>query len=377
MTGPADVHRRLEAIGARPTDARAFAAAAARGWAEWAEPIALDLAAALARAGHVAVGRDRTLVAGDFGAISRVAGPQAQFAEWLGARRPYPAVPDAPSPLTCGPHSLQFGHKTYVVAIVNRTPDSFSDGTGSVPPVDRAASAAWAAYRAGADIVDLGAESSEERDHGGITADLEAERLLPLLSELRDLPALISVDCRHASVVERALALRPVLINDVDALADPGLRVTAARSGAPVVLMHDGAIPPGEDPVRVVAGRLLAAVARAMEAGVAAAQIIVDAGFGFGTTLEEDLTVTARLAELRALGRPLLHAPSRKRTIGRVLAFPDTIPERVPGTAAAVAVGIARGADLIRVHDVAEMARVARMTDALVRGAAWGDIVAP
>jgi dihydropteroate synthase len=142
-----------------------------------------------------------------------------------------------------------------------------------------------------------------------------------------------------------------------------------ARHGCPVVVMHSQAgTEYGSDLMEGIAAFLAAAIDRAVAAGVAREQIIVDAGFGFGKTIAHDLEHTRRLGELRRLGRPILHAPSRKRTIGRVLGFPATIPERLPGTAAAVALGIAAGADLVRVHDVLEMARVARMADAIVRG---------
>ena len=374
LTGPADAARRLEAIGAgRPS--QRFLAAASLGFLEWPGRRPAPAAEALDRAGGLVTAPDRTLLAGDVPALAEAAAAQApDLARWLRAQA---VPPSGPPPLRCGPFLLHFGLKTYIVAIVNRTPDSFSDGRGSVPPVEEAVAAAWAGYAAGADIVDVGAESSEERDGGTLAPQREAERLLPVLHALRDLPALVSVDSRRGSVARAALAVRPVICNDVEALADPELATAAAEAGAPVVLMHSGPIPPGQDALPTIAGRLEARLRQACALGIPARQVILDPGFGFGTTLDEDLLVTRRLGELRALGRPLLHAPSRKRTIGRVLSFPDTIPERLPGTAAAVAIGIAAGADLIRVHDVLEMARVARMTDALVRGPAWRDLTAP
>lgn len=374
------MHRRLRAIGAGLQGAAAFAATASRGWAEWAEPVGAEVAARLTLDGRtaVAVGRDRTLLAGDHVAMASAARAlNPGLADWLAGLDPCADPSGAPAPLVCGPHRLHFGHKTYIVGIVNRTPDSFSDGTGTVPPAEQVVAAAWSAYRSGADIVDLGAESTEEREHGGLDPGREAERLLPVLAALRDLPALISIDCRHASVARQALALHPVVLNDVDALAEPEFRGAAAESAAPVVLMHAGEIPPGLDPWAVVAVRLRVAVARAVAAGVPREQIILDAGFGFGTTPEQDLEVTSHLGALKALGRPLMHAPSRKRTIGRILAFPETIAERVHGTGALVAIGIASGADLVRVHDLPAMAWVARVADACARGPSWHDIVAP
>jgi dihydropteroate synthase len=378
VTGPADVVRRLRAVGAGAEPAGPFAAAAAHGWAEWPEVLAPDVLRRLCWVGLAVAGRDRTLLAGDLRRMGEAVGDvHPRLGAWLRAAGPYAGPPGAPPPLRWGRFRLDFGLKTYVVAIVNRTPDSFSDGRGVVPDVEECVRAAWAAVDAGADIVDVGAESSEERDRGGLPPEVEAERLLPVLAGLRDLPALVSIDCRRGAVARRALEILPVALNDVDALADPELADVAAEAAVPVVLMHSGEVPPGEDPVAVVRRRLQAAVERALRAGVRPEQVVLDAGFGFGTTVEQDLEVTRRLGELRQLGRPLLHAPSRKRTIGRVLAFPETIPERLPGTAAAVAVGIVAGADLVRVHDVAHMARVARMTDALVRGGFWRDLTAP
>lgn len=259
------------------------------------------------------------------------------------------------------------------MAIVNLTGDSFSDDSGRAPTPVEAAALARRAVAAGADLVDLGAESSEVREHGAADPEEEAGRVLAVLDLLRDLPAPISVDTRHGGVARRALSHGATLINDVSAGRDPALLAAVAERGAALVVMHDQAEPGYRDLVGEVLAFLGAAVERAVSAGVPRRQVVVDAGFGFAKTVHHDLELTRRLAELRALGRPILHAPSRKRTIGRVLGFPDTIPERLPGTAAAVALGIAAGADLVRVHDVVEMVRVARMADAIVRGSYDGE----
>lgn len=306
-----------------------------------------------------------------------VDGLEVDLAAWLRSAGPYPAVPGAPPPIRCGAHVLSFGIKTYVVAILNRTPDSFSEERPDVPTVEELVARAWAAYRAGADIVDIGAESSEERDRRGLPAEKEAERLLPVLEALTDLPVILSIDTRRGSVARAALRLGPAIINDVSAGADPELLAAAANAGVPMVLMHAGGIAPGTDLMTTLTARLGLALSRAVARGLPTEQAILDAGFGFGTTIDQDLEVTRRLGKLRGLGRPLMHAPSRKRTIGGVLAFPDSIPERLPGTAALVAAGIGAGADLIRVHDVAAMARVARMSDAVWRGQGWRAVVAP
>jgi len=361
-------------VGARPGDPAAFVRAAAQGWAEWAE--VLPRRPALPNL--VALGGDRTLCAGDLSALAEsVREAHPRLAAWLRGLRPYPAARGVAPPIRCGKHALHFGVKTYIVAIVNRTPASFSEHRAALPTVDQTVEAAWAAYRAGADIVDIGAESTEEREQGGIPPAVEAERLLPVIAALADLPAVLSVDTRRGSVAHRLLALRPLILNDVDALADPELAAAAAAAGVPVVLMHARPIPGGADAPSTIAERLGQALELATALGVAAEQCILDAGFGFGTTLDQDLEATRRLRELRRLGRPLLHAPSRKRTIGRVLSYPETIPERLPGTAAAVVAGIAAGCDLVRVHDVLPMARAARMADAIYRGGTWRDLTAP
>jgi dihydropteroate synthase len=306
-------------------------------------------------------------------ALVRALAP-TELATALAALPPAQDPPGVPPPVHAGPYTLPFGRKTYVVAIVNVTPDSFSEELGRVPGAEETEARVRRAVAEGADIVDIGAESSEARDRGGEAAAEEIRRLLPVLERIGDLPVPISVDTRRASVADAVLRAGAHIINDVDALADPGMTEVAARHGCPIVVMHSqaGTDYPG-DLMDAIAGFLEAAVARAVAAGVAREQVIVDAGFGFGKTIAQDLEHTRRLGELRRLGRPILHAPSRKRTIGRVLGFPASIPERLPGTAAAVALGIAAGADLVRVHDVLEMARVARMADAIVRGWEGGE----
>jgi dihydropteroate synthase len=149
---------------------------------------------------------------------------------------------------------------------------------------------------------------------------------------------------------------------------DPDMKRVAADAGVPIVLMHSQDSTIYRDPLTDVIRWFYEALDEAVAAGVAETQIILDAGFGFGKSVQQDLLLTRRLRELTSFGRPILHAPSRKRTIGRVLGYPDTVEERIFGTAATVSVGIANGADLVRVHDVLDMARCCKMTDALVRG---------
>ncbi len=361
-----------------PARRPAFVPLAARGWAELPLP-ADPPAAAPRRWPGVAVGRDRVLLAGDPPALARLSA--AVGAVWPALAR---ALEDLPAPppssraaLRVGDWHLDLGVKTYVVAIVNRTPDSFSAGRSGLPTVPEVVGAARRAVRQGADLVDIGAESTAEREAGGLEPEREWERLEPVLRELGDLPAVLSLDTRRGWVAERALRIRHLVVNDVDGLADPALAAVVARRRVPVVVMHPGPVAPDADVVAQVRVWAQAALKRALDQGVSREQVILDAGFGFGTTVEQDLQCTWRLGELAALGCPVLHAPSRKHAIGTVLAFPAAIAPRLPGTAAAVALGIAAGADLVRVHDVRVMSRVARMVDAIVRGPSWRDVVAP
>jgi dihydropteroate synthase len=262
---------------------------------------------------------------------------------------------------------LVWGAKTYVMAIVNATPDSFSDD-GIGDSVTAAVELAERAVAAGADIIDIGAESTRP-GHRPIPANEELARLLPVLEAVRERVALpISIDTSKAAVADRALAAGADIINDVRGLmADPELAMVIARHAVPVVIMHD--VPPAADQDLIASIRhtLAERIERARAAGIARDRVIVDPGIGFGKTWRQSLELLRRLPELRALGRPLLVGTSRKSTIGRVLGLPPS--ERVEGTAATVALAIAGGVDIVRVHDVLPMVRVARMSDAIIRGA--------
>lgn len=279
---------------------------------------------------------------------------------------------------TCVPipgHAWRFGELTYVMGIVNATPDSFSDDG-----LDRDQAAAWRRIEQvvaeGAHIVDIGGESSEARSHAPIDAQDEIDRVIPLIVRTRErFPAVIvSVDTWKARVAEAAVAAGAQIINDVGAMRrDPDLKRVAAASGVPIVLMHSQETTNYTDLVSDVHRFFYEAMDEAVAAGVREEQIVLDAGFGFGKSVQQDLELTRRLREMTGFGRPLLHACSRKRSIGRVLGYPASTPERLLGTAATVSIGIANGADIIRVHDVRDMARCAQMTDALVRGYAGPD----
>lgn len=260
-----------------------------------------------------------------------------------------------------------WGRRTFVMGIINVTPDSFS-GDGLIDRLDEVVRRARAMVEAGADILDVGGESTRP-GHIPVPAEEELRRVIPAIRAIREaLPDVpISVDTNKAVVAEAALAAGATMINDVRGLAgDPDMPAVAARAGVPVVIMHDLEIQRADELVPRLIRDLAIRMERALAAGVRWEHIIVDPGFGFGKEPELNLLLLRRLRDLTVLGRPILVGTSRKRTIGYVL---GTAPEdRLEGTAATVALSIANGADIVRVHDVREMVRVVRMTDAVVRG---------
>ena len=279
---------------------------------------------------------------------------------------------------------LPFGTRTFVMGILNLTPDSFS-GDGllrSTTPLEAALAQAREFIAAGADILDIGGESTRPGARL-VDADEELERILPLTRALAlETSAVISVDSYKARVTEEALRAGADWVNDVWGLrADPGMAGILARSGAVGVLMHNRSKSANaevqahlggryvgmaySDLLSEVKGELMASVALAREAGVLDSNLILDPGIGFGKTVEQNLELINRLGEIRALGFPVLLGASRKSFIGYTLNLPPE--ERLEGTAAAVTMGVARGAEIIRVHDVRFMARAARMTDAILR----------
>jgi dihydropteroate synthase len=295
--------------------------------------------------------------------------------------------------LQIGTHAFKWGSKTYVMGILNVTPDSFSgDGILSASAEGRGArsegiSAAVQQAREffayGADILDVGGESTRPGSQP-VNAKEELERVIPVIEAIKtEFPAaLISIDTYKAKVAEAAFRAGAHILNDVWGLrADPELAAVAARFRVPVILMHNRSNPASvevraqlgnaylgstyENLMEDVRRELLVSVDLAKKAGIPESQIILDPGIGFGKTREHNLELINRLDEIRALGFPVLLGPSRKSFIGFTLDLPPD--QRVEGTAATVAVGIVRGADVIRVHDVKEMARVAKMTDAIVR----------
>lgn len=277
-----------------------------------------------------------------------------------------------PPETPCGPTTLIWGQRTYIMGIINMTPDSFSgDGLGA--DVETALAIGRRMVAEGADILDVGGESSRPPHTYGerpaVPAAEELRRVVPAVRRLaQELRVPISIDTTKPEVARAALDAGAAMINDVWGIAaHPEMLALAAERRVPIVLMHNQVKPEYDDLMAAIVGGLERAVERALAAGIAPWQIIVDPGFGFGKTPADNLELTARLGELRALGRPILYGSSRKSTIGVVLGgLPPT--ERVEGTGATIALAIANGADIVRVHDVAHMARVARLADAVVRG---------
>lgn len=280
--------------------------------------------------------------------------------------------------------TLPFGTRTFIMGIINATPDSFS-GDGLLCQADWIDAALEQARRfvhSGADVLDIGAESTRPGAQP-VGQEEELDRLLPLLESLRkeNLDVIISVDTSKAAVAKAALETGAHWINDVWALrGDPAMPKLAAQSGAPVVLMHNRSQPAAAEIDQQLGGRyvgldyqnlvpdvcreLLEYVNLARAAGVHDEQIILDPGIGFGKTVEQNLELINHLDEIHALGFPVMLGPSRKGFIGYTLNLPTD--QRLEGTLAACVVGILRGADILRVHDVKAAVRAARMTDAIL-----------
>ena len=276
-------------------------------------------------------------------------------------------------PLTrIGGVPFHWGSRTHVMGVVNVTPDSFSgDGVG-----DDVASAVGLALRMqqeGADLIDVGAESTRRYNdrEGAVPVGVEEElrRVVPVVERLcQELSVPVSVDTYKPQVARRCLEAGAHMINDVWGVrADTGMLEVVAEFGVPVVLMHnrDGNV--YADLLGEVSESLAAAVERALASGVPRENVIVDPGIGFGKMADQSLEIERRLQELGRLGQPVLVGPSRKSHLGMVLGGLPT-GERLEGTAAAVSLCVAGSADIVRVHDVKEMVRVVKVSDAIVRG---------
>jgi dihydropteroate synthase len=266
---------------------------------------------------------------------------------------------------------LVVGERPLLMGVLNVTPDSFSDGGRFFAP-DAAVARGLALVADGADILDIGGESTRP-GAAPVEAAEELRRVLPVVERLsREAPVALSVDTYRAATAARVLAAGADIVNDVTALrADPAMGSLVAREGAALILMHATGLPGGfhdpalrgSPPSRVVED-LARAAGAAEAAGVAADRIFLDPGIGFGKTQEDNLALIRELPRLRALGRPVVVGPSMKSFIGRTLDEPD-VAARAAGTAAAVALAAFLGADVVRVHDVATMRRVARVAHAI------------
>jgi len=269
----------------------------------------------------------------------------------------------APS-LTIGGRRFDWGARTYIMGIVNVSPESFSgDGLTSV---EDAVAQARRFEAEGADIIDVGGQSTRP-GFAELSVEEELRRVLPVVQAVASAVSLpVSIDAYRAPVVEASLDAGAVMINDIWGFRyDEEVAALAAKRGAPAVIMHNQRGREFRDVIGDIAAGLIASVGIGHMAGLTPDQLIADPGFGFGWTAPQNLEMLRRLRELTHLRLPILMGTSRKSTIGAVLDRPEG--DRAWGTAATVALSIANGADIVRVHDVAEMAQVARMTDAIVR----------
>ena len=267
--------------------------------------------------------------------------------------------------------SLPFGTRTFVMGVLNVTPDSFSgDGLGS--DGNTALSRAARFIEEGVDIIDVGGESTRPSGiYEGVKEIQEEEeirRVIPVIDAIKSRTnVLISVDTYKANVALAAVNAGASIVNDIWGMQrDPDMTSVISSTGCSVVLMHNTSNPDYSDVVQDTIFTLSEMVDRAVRSGVNKESILIDPGIGFGKTVKQNLEILRRLDEYKTIGRPLLVGTSRKSTIGNVLDLP--VDERLEGTAATVALAIAKGVDIVRVHDVKEMIRVSRMSDAIVRG---------
>ena len=296
---------------------------------------------------------------------------------------PHPSHPTRPAPSRIGPSTFAWGERTFVMGILNVTPDSFSGdglladdetegerggGAGAPDPVELAVARGRRMVAEGADILDVGGESTRP-GHEAVDLEEERSRVVPVIAALRaalpDTP--LSIDTTKPAVAEAALAAGADLINDVWGVGDDdSLARLAADHGVPLVVMHNRSETRYTTFLPELIADLQRAIERALTLGVRWDDLIVDPGFGFGKTATHNLELMRDLSALTMLGRPILLGASRKSTLGRVLDLP--VEERLEATLATTALGIAAGADLVRVHDVQANVRAAKISDAIVRG---------
>lgn len=268
------------------------------------------------------------------------------------------------TPLVLNHIELDYTKETFVMGILNVTPDSFSDG-GQYNSVETALKQARKMVEDGAKIIDVGGESTRP-GYTRISDEEEIARIVPVIRALvKDIPAIISVDTYKSAVARAAIEAGAHMINDIwGAKADPEIAHIAAQFNVPIILMHNRKAPTYTDYWTDLLDDLEESIAIVKDAGVPDAHILLDPGIGFVKNLQQSIETMQRLDEVVALGYPVLLATSRKRMIGTVLDLP--VEERVEGTAATCAFGVQKGCHLMRVHDVKEVARTVKMTDALV-----------
>ncbi len=280
---------------------------------------------------------------------------------------------DIPSIFRAGRYEIPLGRRTYIMGILNVTPDSFSDG-GRYLNLEQAVQRAGEMLAQGADIIDIGGESTRP-GYTPVDAEQELSRVIPVIERItREYNCPISIDTVKPVVADAALAAGACIVNDINGLqGDPDMAAVAARHQAGVIIMHnarlyrDESVVPNDDLMSAVVAFLHKSCQIASAAGIQTKQLMIDPGVGFGVTPEESIEMIAQLQDLQTLGLPILLGPSRKRFIGTIMG--DTVTDRLSGTGAAVALGIANGAGFVRVHDVREMVEVARVADAICRAA--------
>ena len=281
--------------------------------------------------------------------------------------------------LHCGPYSLPLSQRTHIMGVLNITPDSFSDGGVYLKP-DKAIAHAKELVAQGADIIDIGGESSRPGAES-ISPEEELARILPVLRGLLpEIEVPISIDTYKAQVAEAALKLGAHMINDISGLHfDPNMAKTIAQYDVPVVIMHFKGTPKDmqqnplyESLMGEIIDYLLEGIELAGAAGISPHQIVIDPGIGFGKTVQHNLQILNRLSELKTLGKPIMLGTSRKSFIGKVLDLP--VDQREEGTAASISCAILHGAHIVRVHDVAKMAQVAKLTDAIQQAPAYRNL---
>ncbi len=277
------------------------------------------------------------------------------------------STPISPLGMTrCGRTEFTWGSRTYIMGIINVTPDSFSgDGLGN--DLEAAVAQGVRFVEEGADILDVGGESTRPGS-APVSVEEELRRVIPVVERLaREVSVPISIDTYKGDVARRALQSGAQMLNDVWGLKhDPSVAHLAAETGVPLILMHNQQGTVYQNLMADILESLGQSIQLAQRARVKWENIIVDPGIGFGKNLQQNLEVMRHLRDFTTLGRPLLLGTSRKSMIGLTLNLPAE--ERLEGTAATIALGIASGVDIVRVHDVKAMTRVARMTDAIVRG---------